>query len=155
MSEAESHALDLRDPRQAGVYRVMAADVAALVDIACAEDVAVHEIDVGAASDKAALIERIHQALAFPDDWGRNWDALSDGLRDLSWLDGGEAPRLLIWRGLEAVHASAPDLDATLCEILEEASAFWAEQGIALWSLVRLDRYADAPESEPASGSIH
>lgn len=142
MSAADSHPLDLRDAGQAGVYRVMGADVAPLLALAAEEGVAVHEIDLAGADDKPALLERICAALAFPDGWGRNWDALADGLNDLSWL-GDSGPRLLVWRGMDTLHADAPELESTLIDILEEASTRWAESDIALWSLICLARIAD------------
>lgn len=141
MTPHEPPALDLRDPRQAGVYRVMQADVASLVRIATEESVAVHEIDLEGADDKDAMLARVHRALDFPADWGRNWDAFEDGLRDLSWL-GDETPRLLIWRGMDDLHADAPEVEETLCAILDDGSAYWADEGIALWSLVVI---ADLP----------
>lgn len=138
----DSHPLDLRDASQAGVYRVMCADVAPLVALAGEEGVSVHEIDLADATDKRNLLERIHAALGFPPDWGRNWDALADGLNDLSWLGDG-APRLLVWRGMDALHAAQPALESTLIDILEDSSTRWAEAGIALWSLVCLARIAE------------
>ncbi len=36
---------------------------------------------------EAALLSRISEALSFPSYFGTNWDALSDCLRDLSWLN--------------------------------------------------------------------
>ena len=142
MSAADSHPLDLRDASQAGVYRVMCADVAPLLALASDEDVAVHEIDLIGLDDKREVIERIHTALEFPDDWGRNWDALADGLNDLSWL-GDATPRLLVWRGMDDLHVDAPELEETLVGILEDTSASWAEDDIAVWSLICLTRIPD------------
>ena len=142
MSAADSHPLDLRDASQAGVYRVMCADVAPLLALAADEDVSVREIDLTGANEKRELIGRIHAALDFPDDWGRNWDALADGLNDLSWL-GELAPRLLVWRGMDTLHADAPELESTLIGILEDTSASWAEDDIACWSLICLTRIPD------------
>ena len=95
------------------------------------------------ADGKRELIERIHLALEFPADWGRNWDALADGLNDLSWL-GDATPCLLVWRGIDDLHADAPELESTLIGILEDTSANWAEDGIALWSLICLARIPPA-----------
>ena len=139
---ADSHPLDLRDASQAGVYRVMCADVDPLLALASDEDVAVHEIDLTGLDDKREVIERIHSALAFPDDWGHNWDALADGLNDLSWL-GDAAPRLLVWRGMDDLHVDAPELEETLVGILEDTSASWADDDIAVWSLICLTRIPD------------
>lgn len=142
MSAADSHPLDLRDASQAGVYRVMCADVAPLQSLAADEEVAVNDIDLSGMVDKAAIIERIYTTLEFPADWRRNWDALADGLNDLSWL-GDPSSRLLVWRGLDELHIAAPDLEATLISILEDTSASWAEDDIAVWSLICLTRIPD------------
>lgn len=40
-------------------------------------------------SSKEQLMLVLEEALRFPDYFGRNWDALSDCLRDLSWLPPG------------------------------------------------------------------
>jgi hypothetical protein len=50
---------------------------------------------VGPVDDKPGLIAALRVALDFPDWVGANWDALSDALRDLSWLPGG--PVTVIW----------------------------------------------------------
>ena len=142
MSAADSHPLDLRDATQSGVYRVMCADVAPLQALAIDEDVAVHDIDLTGADDKPALLERIYTTLEFPDEWSRNWDALADGLNDLSWL-GDAGPRLVVWRGMDDLHTDAPDLESTLIGILEDTSASWAEDDIAVWSLICLSRIPD------------
>lgn len=149
MSDESSHLLDLRDPRQAGVYRVMRADVAPLLALANAEHLAVHEIDLQGVEGKPELIERIHDALGFPHGWGRNWDALADGLNDLSWL-GDAGPRVLVWRGLDDLHRLLPDLESTLVGVLEDVSAAWGDDGIALWSLICLTRI---PDDEPGAST--
>ena len=148
---ADSHPLDLRDASQAGVYRVMCADVDPLLVLAADEDVTVHDIDLVGTDDKAGLIERIYNSLAFPDDWGHNWDALADGLNDLSWL-GDATPRLLVWRGMDDLHVAAPDLEETLVGILEDTSVSWAEDDIAVWSLICLARI---PEEETDGATRH
>lgn len=135
----QRHPLDLRKAAQAGVYRVMRADVPALLALAWDEDIASHEINVEGAAGKLELIERIHAALGFPDDWGQNWDALLDGLRDLSWL-GDATPRLLVWYGVDTLHERDPELESMLCGVLEDASSDWADQDIALWSLLAIEQ---------------
>ena len=145
--------LDLRDPRQAGVYRVMRADLVPLLALAQDEFVTVHDIDLHGIDDKPALLARIAEALAFPTDWGRNWDALADALNDLSWL-GEPSPRLLVWRGMDQLHARAPELESTLCDVLEEASTRWAADGVAMWSLVSLTRITHEGEQSDDGSDI-
>jgi RNAse (barnase) inhibitor barstar len=40
-------------------------------------------------SDKMALLGLIAEQLSFPDYFSKNWDALEECLRDLSWLPAG------------------------------------------------------------------
>ena len=151
MSAADSYPLDLRDASQAGVYRVMCADAAPLLTLAADEDVSVHDIDLTGVNDKAALLERIYTTLEFPENWGRNWDALADGLNDLSWL-GDATPRLLVWRGMDVLHVDAPELESTMIDILEDTSAIWAADDIAIWSLICL---TSIPDDKQEGGTRH
>ena len=50
---------------------------------------------VDTAATKAAAIRAIYRAVEAPDWVGVNLDALTDVLRDLSWLP--EAPVVLVW----------------------------------------------------------
>lgn len=72
-------------------------------------------------SSKTALLDEIASALAFPDWFGRNWDALSDCLGDLSWLPVG--PISLIWADPGALRDADPDSYGTALEILADAAA--------------------------------
>lgn len=143
MSTGAPHPLDLRDPRQAGVYRVMQTDIAPLLALAHEQGVALHALDLSDVHDRNGVIARVHAALSFPRDWGHNWDALADGLNDLSWL-GEPAPRILLCHGIEQLQACAPTIQATLCDILEEASQRWAAADMAFWTLLGLDRFTPA-----------
>lgn len=86
-------------------------------------------IDFDACSDKAAALARIAAAMQFPAWFGHNWDALSDCLADLSWLPASSYTIELAHT--QALRTAAPAVFATLMEILAEAAAFWADQGIA------------------------
>lgn len=63
----------------------------------------VHLVDGGA--DREETYDRFVAALAFPDHFGRNLDALMDCLRDVA--DRHDAPWTLVWR--PGRHA-APDV---------------------------------------------
>lgn len=45
------------------------------------------EIDFDSVNTKEKLLRKYYDSLQFPGYFGFNWDALSDLLRDLSWLD--------------------------------------------------------------------
>jgi RNAse (barnase) inhibitor barstar len=71
------------------------------------------------------LFDVLSDALAFPDYWGRNWDALNDMLTDLSWI---EQYRIVL------AHEDLPNLGAsptaTYIDILRTAVDDWARSGL-------------------------
>lgn len=70
---------------------------------------------------KRQLMDRYARQLSCP--WfGENWDALSDALRDLSWL--GETP--LVIEHADIPLAVAPHSRATYLSILQEAIDAWS-----------------------------
>lgn len=77
---------------------------------------AVHRI--GPAATKAELLDDFGRALRFPDWVGRNWDALSDALRDLSWLPA--EPHVVVWTGASKTDPTAYEIALA---VLQEATA--------------------------------
>ncbi len=131
--------LGLDDPRQSGVYFVTDEDLDTLGVAARDAGLHVRRIDL-AGCDKPALLLRIATALDFPSGMGRNWDGLSDGLRDLGWLpEGGHA--LLLERADELRIAHEADFD-TLLEILEEAAHDWSARDLPFWAFLALPENA-------------
>lgn len=131
--------LGLDDARQAGVYFVTDEDLDTLGVAARDAGLQVRRIDL-AGCDKPALMLRIATALDFPPGFGRNWDALSDSLRDLGWLpEGGHA---LLFEGADSLRdAHQVDFD-TLLEVLEEASQDWAARDLPFWAFLALPETA-------------
>ncbi|MDX1375245.1 MAG: barstar family protein [Burkholderiales bacterium] len=86
-------------------------------------------VSLAGAAHKAALLERFAAALAFPDWFGANWDALEDCLSDLSWRE--DRDRLLLIEGFEPLAASAGDDFRVLLDLLREVAEHWAAQGRA------------------------
>ena len=132
--------LGLDDASRAGVYFVTGDDIATLDMAARDAGLLVRRIDLGGCTGKAMLMLRLAAALDIPSGSGRNWDALSDQLRDLSWLPA---------RGYALLFDAARDLrDAdetsfdTLLELLDEAVADWAQRDIPFWAFLAL------PETE-------
>ena len=132
--------LDLGDPMRAGVFFVTSEDIAILVDIVHDAGLLARHVDLRGCRDKATLLARMAAALDIPDDRGRNWDALGDALRDLSWLP---APGyvLLVGDARDLRDADEAGFD-TLLALLDEASAEWATCEIPFWAFLAL------PEAE-------
>ena len=91
-------------------------------------------IDIGRVHDKDDFLERISKAMRFPDWFGRNWDALADCLRDLSWLQGGGCVVVLE----KAKHFAAGhrhEFDEAM-DLLKEVSEYWRAEQRPFWVLV-------------------
>jgi hypothetical protein len=107
----------LQDPSRSGVYRTSRVDVVA--DAVRGSRLNFARVSLGGVEKKEDLLDRIAQALAFPDWFGRNWDALEDCLTDLSWCPA---------QGHVFVFESvAPDDDVgVLIDVLASSAEFWA-----------------------------
>jgi hypothetical protein len=110
------------------VHRAPAA-LAPLRDAAAAAGFAWHDIDLGAAGDKAALLKALAAALAFPATFGANWDALADCLQDLSWRR--ERGHVIHLANGGTYARTAPADWAIALEILGESATYWKTRGRA------------------------
>ena len=130
-------ALDVRevlaDPSQGGAYFVDAREVDSLSEAASALEFSVTRIDLTGCRDKQAVLNRIAQALRFPEWFGGNFDALADSLGDLSWLpaDG----YVLLFEHADEWRRIDDDSFATLLDILNEAAVTWGDYGVPFWAL--------------------
>lgn len=120
--------LDLADPERAGVYAAGDADLDTLAALARDAGLRVLRVDLRGCADKRTLLARLAAQLDFPPTFGRNWDALSDALRDLSWQPANGYALLL--ESAEALRIAAGTDFATLLDILDEAAGNWREAGI-------------------------
>jgi len=85
-------------------------------------------IDGGPIEEDRQLFDYLAEALGFPDYFGRNWDAVDECLRDLSWVPGtgyvlfvDHAARL--WeRGARSAGALVESWLTAACE--------WNDEGI-------------------------
>lgn len=98
---------------------------------------AVRVVDLNEVRDKAGILEAFERALSFPDWVGRNWDALDDALRDLSWWPPGERGRAIIVAGAGRLDDDLQREWATLCDVLVTATERWRTTAKPLGVLVR------------------
>jgi RNAse (barnase) inhibitor barstar len=110
-------ALRLSDASRSGVYRVSGGEET--IEAAREAGLRLAAIAFGA---KATLLKGIAAALAFPDWFGENWDALEDCLTDLSW--SGASGHVLLFE-----EARAGDDFGVLVDILQSAAEYWAGRG--------------------------
>ena len=128
--------LGLSEPGRAGAYFVTPQDLDGLSVAARDAGLVVRRVDLADVGDKATLLLRVASALDFPNSVGRNWDALSDSLRDLSWVPGDGYALLFEHAG---ALRDTNELDfETLLDILDHAAGDWAERGLPFWSFLAL-----------------
>jgi RNAse (barnase) inhibitor barstar len=128
--------LGLHDINNAGVYAIGNADVGPLSAAMRDAGLRVLQIDLAGCSDKRTLLMRLGTQLDFPAGFGGNWDALSDNLRDLSWLKAdGYA---LFFSDADALRSDATADFDTLLDVLDEASKAWSGQDVPFWAFVAL-----------------
>jgi RNAse (barnase) inhibitor barstar len=108
----------LSDGTRSGVY--CASHAGDILDAVAGSDLQVARIDLAGVVEKEALFERISVALRFPGWFGRNWDALLDCLRDLSWSNSRR--HVLIFENAKSLGAEDR---SELIEVLAEAASNW------------------------------
>lgn len=94
-------------------------------------------VDLAPAADKAAILDAFARGLCFPGWVGRNWDALDEALRDLSWWPANSRGRLLIVRGGDRATTGTAGDRAVLHDVLETAASRWSETDAPLVVLLR------------------
>jgi hypothetical protein len=119
---------DFLSPRCA-FLSVVSADPAEVVAALSARGLYVAVVRGGDVVSKETLLAEFAESLRFPD-WGRNWDALLDLLRGLSWLDG-PAGYVIAMADADAFLRNAPEAAAMALAICGDAAEFWREQGRA------------------------
>jgi RNAse (barnase) inhibitor barstar len=118
--------LDLANPARSGVYAVGDTDLDTLAALARDAGLRVLRVDLRECTDKHTLLARLATQLDFPPNFGRNWDALSDALRDLSWQPSSGGYALLV-ESAEALRSAASADFRMLLDILDEATDSWRE----------------------------
>ncbi|OQW35195.1 MAG: hypothetical protein A4E19_16610 [Nitrospira sp. SG-bin1] len=73
----------------------------------------------------SGLFGEFARALAFPDYFGHNWDALEECLADLEWLPG--KGYILLITDTEAVLPDDEEEYETLLEVLDDAGEAWSK----------------------------
>ncbi|MET0893056.1 MAG: barstar family protein [Pseudoxanthomonas sp.] len=128
--------LGLDDPARAGVFFVNGEDLDVLGAAARDAGLLPCHVDLMGCANKATLLLRIAVAMDFPNTSSRNWDALSDSLRDLEWMP---APGyVLLFEGAgELHHVDETDFD-TLVGILDDTQKEWAARQVPFWAFLAL-----------------
>ncbi len=116
--------LDPSDPKSSRVYRVASSDLPHLAAVTHAAGLQVIHVNLHQCRDKATLLLELATQLNFPKSLGTT-GTHSQTLRDLSWLAASDGQALLL-DGIATLAQQAADTHAILLDILEEATASWA-----------------------------
>ena len=119
----------LTDPERAGVYRVTR--TLELEDAIRGTRLHFARISLRGAADRDAILAALAQALAFPEWFGGNWDALEDCLTDLSWASA-EGYVLV----LTDTAATPADELGILLDILGSAAEFWRARARPFFAVI-------------------
>lgn len=85
-----------------------------------------HPVSGQQLTDKSAMLLALSRALAFPDYYGANWDALEECLTDLSWLEGAVA---VLIDDAATPEEKSPEAWGILLDILADAARHWEAEG--------------------------
>lgn len=126
----------LTDPATTGIYRVpLRPPAAALRRRVEAAGLRCFTLDGGAVVDKTTFLRACADALALPDYFGWNWDALEECLRDLSWAP---APGyILLYDRAAPFIRRAPADWAVARSIFASAAAHWRAEATPFAVLLR------------------
>ena len=124
---SEHFDLDFSDAENGGIFFVTSEDLEPLAEGAGMQGLRVCRLTLAAYTTRDALFDQLVQVLRLPADFGRNWDALADSLRDLSWLKA-TGYILLFDRADDMRNHSEEDFE-TLLDVLEDAVDYWHEAG--------------------------
>jgi RNAse (barnase) inhibitor barstar len=126
----------LADPAQNGAYFVELHDRETCVEAAASLDFALVPIDFTSCRDKDDALERIAQALRFPDWFGGNWDALGDCLGDLSWWPA--RGYMLLFDRIGEWRAADADAFVVLLDVVSGAGMQWRDARVSFWAVMPL-----------------
>jgi len=129
----------LAQVEHAGVYHMPGDGEAGLIAAAEQSAFFVFRVDLAKARNKDELLEAIGKAMAFPEWFGHNWDALLDCLADLGWRPA--EGYVVILEHCDGIHGRAEADFVQTLQVFESAANEWREQGIAFWCFV--DMQAD------------
>jgi len=91
-------------------------------------------VDLAKAQDRATLFAELDTALALPEHFGHNFDALADVLEDRDWL--GKRGMVLSLRHADAYRREHPNDWRTLEDLFTEACDYWRERHVPFWVFV-------------------
>ncbi|MFL6057240.1 MAG: barstar family protein [Actinoallomurus sp.] len=109
-------------------------------------------LDVRGVRDKQALLQRCAEELVLPSYFGRNWDALEECLRDLSWVPANTG-YLVIYDHWRELADADPAAHRTLLDVFGAAVEHWRDTSTPMAVLLPVtEEDRDEPDPDPAGG---
>ena len=94
-------------------------------------------IEIVEEETKETLLDKLSEALSFPDYFGNNWDATNDCLRDLSWLE--KDGYTLIVKNASVLLSKKQVLAGELISAWLSAAEYWSKEGKPFHMVLILD----------------
>ncbi len=85
--------------------------------------------------DKQTFLMAAGQAFAFPEYYGRNWDAFEEMVNDLNWV--AAIGYFVLYDDVYRFAAAQPEDWQTALSIFESACGNWQREGIPFYVLLR------------------
>ncbi|MEW6165475.1 MAG: barstar family protein [Pseudomonadota bacterium] len=123
----------------AGVYHMPLDGEEGLIAGAQQNGLAVFRVNLAGTRDKQEMLAAMGKAMAFPEWFGFNWDALLDCLADLGWRPA--EGYVVILEHCDGIHGLAEADFVQALQVFEAAANEWREQDIPFWCFV--DMMAD------------
>ena len=120
----------LSDANLSGAYRPTQGPKE-IVRAAEAVKLAIVKLDLRGLRGKQQFLTRLAKAFHCPSYFGMNWDALSDCLRDLSWLN--DHGWVLILLNGQTFAAKNHDDFTTAIDVLQTAAEYWRRHSKPFW----------------------
>lgn len=106
-------------------------------------------LDLRGITGKAAFLYHCARALALPDWFGRNWDALYDCLSDPDWM--GPRRRLVLASGWQDYALAEPGEWAAAEQVLADAAERWRPTPTPLLVLLEEEPVTDPARPTPGT----
>ncbi|MDR2173702.1 MAG: barstar family protein [Burkholderiales bacterium] len=127
--------LNLDDLDRAGLHSIKTPEAVTRMMAACKTSPLHYRVaDIADAHNKAQLLDRLSETLAFPDYFGHNWDALYDVLCDGAWF--GDTGVVLHLKHTTSFEKRSANDWLILRETFEEAADYWRSQDLPFWVFV-------------------
>ncbi len=134
----ETLAQEIVDPRSPVIFalgRSLSPDEpealrAALHQLDCVVSIVVCSEDSKEGECEAAIIDQIAKDFAFPEYFGRNWNAMDECLGDLSWSH--RSRHCCILRGSAVLRTRYARIYDLVVDVFMVAGQSWAKEGVSL-----------------------